>query len=219
MRRSIPLLRGAKGYNWYNRFIKEGAGGFSKHTPPTPFDWDVCGVKRPRVFFDFGIDNEYIGKVTFELAIDVVKETVENFIELSSGNNKFVYKGTKIHDIRKGVSIMGGDVENKNGQGGHSSKTERFLKDENFIIPHSSKGLISMASVGVHTNNSQFYISLAPMPQLNGRCVVFGRIISGDDILQRIEDSFTVRGMPVRDVLVMDCGLVTDTDEVLQNAA
>ncbi len=51
----------------------------------------------------------------------------------------------------------------------------------------SSLIAFSMASVGVNTNGSQFYISLSPSPYLNGRCVVFGRVIAGDEVLQRME--------------------------------
>jgi peptidyl-prolyl isomerase D len=63
-----------------------------------------------------------------------------------------------------------------------------------------------MASRGVHTNGSQFYIDLAPAPHLNGRCVVFGRIIEGDQIIKEMEKVFTVRCTPVRDINITGCG-------------
>lgn len=63
-----------------------------------------------------------------------------------------------------------------------------------------------MASRGLHTNGSQFYIDLAPAPHLNGRCVVFGRIIEGENVLKEIEKVFTVRSAPVREIKISDCG-------------
>jgi len=211
MRSTIPLLRGSKGYNWYYKYGEKGVDAFvKKHISPTAFDWEANGVNRPKAYFDIVIDKFPAGRIIFELAHDIVPKTVSNFINLCRGNDKFWYKGTKIHDLRKGLTITGGDVEMKNGYGGHSSFPERFFADENFIIPHTSRGMISMVSVGVWTNNSQFTISLSPAKHLNGRSVVFGRIIQGDDVLKKIEDVFTVRGMPVRDVLVADCGVLDE---------
>ena len=65
-----------------------------------------------------------------------------------------------------------------------------------FIIQFTSRGFLSMASIGVHTNGSQFYLSLSPMKHLNGRCVVFGRMVEGEESLQAIEKVFTFRGAP-----------------------
>lgn len=64
-----------------------------------------------------------------------------------------------------------------------------------------------MASIGVDTNGSQFYISLKPTTYMNGRCVVFGRLIEGDDIITMIEKVFTFRGLPANDVVILECGL------------
>ena len=188
MRTSKPLQRGAKGYNWYQRFIKNENKTSMKYSPPTPFDWNKNNIKRPTAYFDIKIETLLIGRLNIELANDIVPNTVQNFVNLCEDNSKISFKGTKIHDIRKGMTIMGGDVEMKNGKGGHSSFGDRYFLDENFIIPHTSRGLISMASTGVNTNNSQFYISLNAASHLNGRSVVFGRIVDGDSVLKQIED-------------------------------
>ena len=63
-----------------------------------------------------------------------------------------------------------------------------------------------MASIGIHTTGSQFYIDVNTASHLNGRCVVFGRIIEGDEVLKEIEKVFTVRSTPVRDIIIHDCG-------------
>ncbi len=144
MRRTTPLLRGAKGYNWYETFMQKGQDGFKKFTPPTPFDWTQSTAPRPKIYFSMKIDREVVGKLVFELADDVVPKTVENFKRLVQGKGeKFKgYKGTPFHILRKGEIAMGGDIENKDGTGNHSSYLDRYIKDENFIIPHSQRGLI-----------------------------------------------------------------------------
>eukprot|EP00595_Chromulina_sp_UTEXLB2642_P000564 CAMPEP_0196766318 /NCGR_PEP_ID=MMETSP1095-20130614/22759_1 /TAXON_ID=96789 ORGANISM="Chromulina nebulosa, Strain UTEXLB2642" /NCGR_SAMPLE_ID=MMETSP1095 /ASSEMBLY_ACC=CAM_ASM_000446 /LENGTH=102 /DNA_ID=CAMNT_0042127771 /DNA_START=282 /DNA_END=586 /DNA_ORIENTATION=- len=102
---------------------------------------------------------------------------------------------------------MAGDIEKMDGKGNHSSfLNQRYIKDENFIIPHSERGLLSMVSTGIDTSGSQFYIDLAPAHHLNGRCVVFGRILEGLDVLNTIEKLFTIRSSPIRPVVIADCG-------------
>ena len=188
MRRTfVALSRNAKGRGWYKQFMEEGAESFAKNVPPTPFDWSAGNVKRPRVYFDMKIEDEVLGRIEFELANDIVPKTVENFIALSTGSGKFGYKGCKVHDIVKSATLRTGDVEKNNGTMSHSSFSSRYFEDENFIIPHSHRGLLSMVSNGVHSNGSQFYITLAPAKHLNGRGVAFGRVVKGDDVIASIE--------------------------------
>lgn len=188
MRRTIGVLsRGAKGRGWYTKYMEEGQEGFAKNVGPTPFDWDAGNVKRPKVFFDMMLEDEKLGRLEFELAHDIVPKTVENFIALAIGSGKYTYKGCKIHDIVKNATIRAGDVELNNGTMSHSSFSKRYFNDENFIIPNTSRGLLSMVSSGVHSNGSQFYITLAPAKHLNGRSVGFGRLVKGDDVIASIE--------------------------------
>lgn len=144
MKRTTSLWRGAKGYGWYQKYLKEGKEGFEKYVPPTPFDWSKDNIKRPRAYFSISLDNENIGRLEFELAEEILPKTVENFRRLCLGNGvKYPgYKGTKIHLVRKGEVVMGGDIEIGDGQGNHSSYSQRYIEDENFIIPHSQRGLI-----------------------------------------------------------------------------
>ena len=205
----ILLAAGSKG--WYQKYLKEGMEGFEKYVAPTPFDWSKDKIKRPHAYFSIKFDNEVAGKMVFELAEDVVPQTVENFKRLCKGDGVRYpgYRGTKIHLVRKGEVIMGGDIEKGDGKGNHSSYNQRYFEDENFIIPHSQRGLISMASIGVHTNGSQFYIDLGQSKHLNGRCVTFGRLVEGDAVLKAIETIFTHRGVPARAVIIDDCGIVS----------
>ena len=149
MRRSATLFRGAKGYGWYNKFMKEGQEGFKRHTPPTPFNWSVAestGTKRPKAIFEMKLDSEIIGKITIELAADIVPKTVENFKRICLGQvSKYPgmgYKGSKFYYVNKNVQLMAGDFKNSDGTFNHSSNDSQYFADENFIIPHTQRGLI-----------------------------------------------------------------------------
>jgi len=139
----VPLLRGAKGFGWYNKF-RSTPEEFAKFTSPTPFNWEADNVTRPRAYFNIVSGPENWGTLEFELAEDVLPKTVENFTRLVTGKSAkgFTYKNTKLHQIRKGHVIMGGDVVTNDGTGSHSASEERFFPDENYIVPHSSRGLL-----------------------------------------------------------------------------
>ena len=222
MRRSIAVLRGAKGRGWYYQFQAEGQKSFTqKYKPPPAFDWsfDNQGSNRPIAYFDVAAEGSIMGRMKFELASDVVPETVNNFISLinGSGSKGYKYDNTSLYRIVKNVAIMGGDVENGDGSGNHSSLSKRYIKDENFIIPHSERGLISMTSVGIDTGGSQFIIALNATPHLNGRGVVFGRMIEGESILKQIEAIFTFRGAPAKKLTIKEAGILDD-DNIAQEA-
>lgn len=144
MKATTFLCRGSKGYSWYNHFKANGQAGFRKNPPPTPFNWEKDNVTRPRAFFQLSAGPEALGTLVIELASDIVPKTVENFKLLCNGNavNGKSYKGTKFHLVNKGKFIMGGDVETPDGTHSHSAYKDRYIKDENFIIPHSDKGIV-----------------------------------------------------------------------------
>ena len=199
---------------------------FQKNKPPTPFDWTKESIfkgpdhVRPKAFFDMKMGDETLGRLVFELADDILPQTCANFIALcenrnsenDSGKNKdkrkYSYQGTKIHQVYKDVFIMGGDVVKNDGTQSHSAGKHRYFPDENFIIPHSARGLLSMASIGVDTNGSQFYISLKPTSYMDGRCMVFGRLVEGENVIKSIESTFTFRGKPTTDIVIADSGLL-----------
>lgn len=120
-----------------------------------------------------------MGTMEFELHEDKVPITASNFISLA---NQGFYDGVIFHRVVKGFVIQGGDPT---GTGtGDSGKT---IPDE--IVPelkHDSLGLLSMANSGPNTGSSQFFITLAPAPYLDGKHSIFGKLIKGEDVLMAI---------------------------------
>jgi peptidyl-prolyl isomerase D len=87
----------------------------------------------------------------------------------------------------------------------------RNFSDENFNIKHDKPGLLSMANAGPNTNGSQFFITTVPTPHLNGRHVVFGRVVSAEHmrVVRNIENVRTgYNDRPAVDVVIVDCGQV-----------
>ncbi|KAI0782269.1 cyclophilin-like domain-containing protein [Abortiporus biennis] len=169
---------------------------------------------RPRVFFDISADNVPLGRVIFELYNDTAPKTCENFRALCTGEKglspiserPLYYKNSIIHRSIKDFMIQGGDFTKRNGMGGESIYGAPF-SDEDLTRPLDTEGLLCMANKGPNTNGSQFFVTLRECPHLNGKHVVFGRVIRGYEAIQKVSDvPVDDKDRPVKPVTISNCG-------------
>ncbi|XP_043268506.1 peptidyl-prolyl cis-trans isomerase G [Venturia canescens] len=169
---------------------------------------------NPRVFFDIEVGGLPMGRIIFELYADVCPETCENFRALCTGEKglgkttgkPLHYKGIVFHRVVKDFMIQGGDFSVGNGTGGESIYGGTF-PDENFNVKHGKPFLLSMANRGKDTNGSQFFITTQPAPHLDNVHVVFGEVVSGQEVVSHIEGLPVDRmSRPLQDAKVVNCG-------------
>lgn len=128
-----------------------------------------------------------LGQFTIELYAKDCPETVWNFVNLAEGKQKTskngpFYDGLNFHRVIDGFMIQGGCPEGS-GRGGPGY---RFKDEFHSHLKHDKLGILSMANAGPGTNGSQFFITLAPTPHLNGRHTVFGHVVEGMDVVKKI---------------------------------
>ena len=166
----------------------------------------MTDATNPRVAFDVRIGEEDAGTIVFELFADVVPKTAENFRALCTGEKgeDMTYAGSPFHRIIPGFMIQGGDFTRGNGTGGKSIYGDRF-PDENFEIKHTEPRLLSMANAGPNTNGSQFFITVAATPWLDGKHVVFGKVVEGMDVVKAMEAQGSRSGETQQPVTLAAC--------------
>ena len=161
------------------------------------------------------------GTIVLRLFPDQAPKTVSNFVELAEGTREWtdpqtrsssrdkLYDGTIFHRVIPNFMIQGGDPLGT-GTGGPGYKFgDEFHPDLSFSRPY----LLAMANAGPGTNGSQFFITTVPTPWLNGKHTIFGEVIEGADVVDRISQVKTLAGdRPVTDV-VLESVTVTRSDD------
>ena len=161
--------------------------------------------KNPQVYFDVKIGKSSMGRIIMLLRADVVPKTVENFRALCTGEKGVGYTGCTFHRVIPGFMLQGGDFTNHNGTGGRSIYGAKF-NDENFILKHEQAGTLSMANSGPNTNGSQFFLTTEKTDWLDGKHVVFGNVISGLNVVRKIEKFGTKSGKPTEKIVISSSG-------------
>ncbi len=153
-----------------------------------------------------------MGEFDVELYAKECPETVWNFVNLAEGRQETkkegpYYNGLIFHRVISGFVIQGGCPDGT-GMGGPGYK---FIDECTPELRHDSEGILSMANAGPGTNGSQFFITLAPTPHLDGRHTVFGKVINGLDVVRAIGTTRTAAmDRPVEDVVMEEVTIIRD---------
>ena len=166
-------------------------------------------INKDLLFMDIMYGKGKFGKIIIKLNSRVVPKTCENFRKLCTSrhvkSSDGTYRNSIFHRVIKGFMIQGGDITRGDGKGGFSIYGEKF-PDENFKLKHDSEGILSMANSGRNTNGSQFFITLAPQPHLDGQHVVFGKVVKGMDIVRDMGQVSTTNDKPRSSMRIVNCG-------------
>ena len=125
------------------------------------------------------------GNIEFKLFPKIAPKAVENFIGLTK---KGYYDGIIFHRVIKNFMIQGGDPTGT-GRGGSSLWGKPFKDEFSPGIVFDRSGILAMANSGRNTNGSQFFITTKPTPWLNGKHTIFGEVVDGFDVINKIEEA------------------------------
>ena len=140
-----------------------------------------------------------MGTIELELFADKAVKTVQNFVGLAE---KKYYNGIIFHRVIDNFMIQGGDPAGT-GSGGESIWGKPFEDEVKTGLKHNSEGILSMANAGPNTNGSQFFITLKATPWLDGKHTVFGKVISGMEVVKAIGKTKTNQNdKPLIDVIM-----------------
>lgn len=152
--------------------------------------------------------NNEIFKIELELYDKELPITCKNFRNIAfNGLKNKTYKNTKFYKIYPKKYIIGGDILNNDGSGEISLYGKNFI-DESFKYTHDYPGVLSMINNGPNTNNSKFMITTQCCPELNGKHVVFGKVVRGLYNIFKLSNSKTNNNIPLNDIEIINVSYV-----------
>jgi len=160
-----------------------------------------------------GPGEDYKGRFVIGVFANAAPMTSLNFVSLARGFTRakqtLTYKNSIIHRIVADFVIQMGDITTGDGSGGKSIFGKVF-NDEEMLLSHRSAGWVAMANHGPDTNASQFYILLTKARWLDGKHVVFGKVVRGWDVIETLGELATNKdtAWPKKEVKIVDCGVV-----------
>ena len=160
---------------------------------------------NPVVYLDIVKGQEPVGRVIIQLRKDVCPKAAENFRALCTGEHGFGYKNSRFHGVLPGSWIIGGDFTKGNGEGGYSIYGPTY-PDENYTLKHIGPGMVGSISVAPHQNSSLFYITLAKAPALDNDRIIFGNVMEGFEVLEKLGEHGNWRGEPTEEFRIAHCG-------------
>lgn len=172
---------------------------------------ELCDHKEDvnKLFAEFKTN---MGDFKIELFAKECPTTVWNFVNLAEGRQETVkegpyYDGLIFHRVIEGFMIQGGCPDGTGmGNPGYKFQDE-FVAD----LKHDAPGILSMANAGPGTNGSQFFITLAPTPHLNGRHTVFGKVVDGMNTIAEIGSTKTgMMDKPSYDVVIENVKIIRE---------
>ena len=148
-----------------------------------------------------------LGNIKIALNPTVAPKAVENFLRLAQ---KDYYNGIIFHRVIKNFMVQGGDPTGT-GRGGESIYGKPFEDEVSATVTFSKPGLLAMANAGPKTNGSQFFITTATTPWLNGKHTIFGEVVEGYDIVKKIETTpADAQDRPLNPPKILKVTLVND---------
>merc|ERR1711959_771852 len=124
------------------------------------------------------------------------------------------FAGSGFHRVIPNFMLQGGDFTQHNGRGGESVFGAKF-NDENFKLKHTKPWQLSMANAGPNTNGSQFFITTVKTSWLDGRHVVFGKVVEGFDVVTKLEAVGSQSGAPSKKAMIAAAGVLDGEEPLL----
>jgi peptidylprolyl isomerase len=167
-------------------------------------------------YLDISTDQQLLGRIQLELFCKRAPISVTNFMKLCTGElgiskkieKPLHYLNISIHRIVKDFIFQTGDIQFQNGQGGDYIYENEYFNDENLKMKHKYEGTLSMANSGPNMNRSQFFVTQHPEKKLDGKHQVFGRVISGMEVVRTINTYGSKNGKPTAHLFISGCGLI-----------